>query len=926
MAVTGDVTDEADNCDNTLDATFRDVVTSGTCPGELIITRTWSLTDDCSNTTTHVQIITVRTILLRHSPSPPDITIFKDAACSYDASVAVTGDVTDEADNCDNTLDATFTDGVAAGSCAGEEIITRTWSLTDDCSNTTTHVQIITVEDNTPPTFTAPPDITIFKDASCNYDASVAVTGDVTDEADNCDNTLDATFTDAVAAGACTGEEIITRTWSLTDDCHNTTTHVQIITVKDNTPPTFTAPPDVYICRSADCSFIVTPAITGDVTDENDNCSAGLIATFSDDASGAADCDKAGIILRKWSLSDNCGNAAADQIQAIYVNPLPSIAVMATDNLLCFTGDNVDFTISTTNTMTPGSIWSYKVSVSYPPGVTGNWPSGLADQTVNLITDNLSNSNNVAQTVTYTFTPHITPGNGGPDCENGIPVVISINIDPQPKISFTTDHLLCHDGNAVFNVSTVNSAVAAGSEWRYDLSAVYPAGVNGSWAAGLTNQTLTSQTDNLTNTTNIVQTVTYTVTPHINPGDGGTECLGGIPETITVDLDPQPKIAVTTDPLLCHDGDAVFDVSTVNTALHSGSEWRYDISVVYPAGVTGSWAGGLTDQTLTSITDDLTNTTAVVQTVTYTFTPHIRPGDGGAECASGIPVTVTVDLDPQPVIAVTTDNLLCYDGNAVFAVSTLNAALSTGSLWRYDVSVVYPSGVTGSWSAGLMNQTSNSLTDDLTNTTGIVQSVVYTFTPHILPGDAGPECENGVPVIITVDLDPQPGITVSTDELLCHDGDAVFSISTVNATLHAGSLWRYDVSVVYPAGVTGSWASGLTDQTLPSLTDDLTNTTDIVQTVTYTFTPHIRPGDGGTECQDGIPIIVTVDLDPQPKIAVSTDMLLCYDGDAVFSISTVNAPLHTGSQWLYDVSVVYPAGVTGSWAGGLIQPDIEFTY
>ena len=75
------------------------------------------------------------------------------------------------------------------------------------------------------------------------------VTGDVTDEADNCDNTLNATFTDAVANGACVGEQIITRTWSLTDDCGNTTTHIQIITARDNTAPTFTAPADITILQ-----------------------------------------------------------------------------------------------------------------------------------------------------------------------------------------------------------------------------------------------------------------------------------------------------------------------------------------------------------------------------------------------------------------------------------------------------------------------------------------------------------------------------------------------------------------------------------------------------------------------------------------------------------------------------------------------------
>ena len=173
----------------------------------------------------------------------------------------------------------------------------------------------------------------------------------------------------------------------------------------------------------------------------------------------------------------------------------------------------------------------------------------------------------------------------------------------------------------------------------------------------------------------------------------------------------------------------------------------------------------------------------------------------------------------------------------------------------------------------------------------MVQTVVYTFTPHIGPGDGGSECQNGVPVVLNVNIDPQPKITVTTDPLLCYDGDATFNISTVNTALYTGSQWRYDVTVTYPAGVTGSWAAGLTDQTAGTLTDDLTNTTDVVQTVVYTFTPHIRPGDGGSECQNGVPVILNVNIDPQPKIAVTTDPLLCYDGDATFNISTVNTAL-----------------------------------
>ncbi|RZQ51154.1 hypothetical protein C1E23_21110, partial [Pseudoalteromonas phenolica] len=85
----------------------------------------------------------------------------------------------DESDNCDTSLDATYSDSVAAGSCEGEQIITRTWSLTDDCGNTTEKTQTITVKDNIKPAFTAPSDITIYAASDCTYDAGVGVTGDV---------------------------------------------------------------------------------------------------------------------------------------------------------------------------------------------------------------------------------------------------------------------------------------------------------------------------------------------------------------------------------------------------------------------------------------------------------------------------------------------------------------------------------------------------------------------------------------------------------------------------------------------------------------------------------------------------------------------------------------------------------------------------
>ncbi|WP_179006689.1 gliding motility-associated C-terminal domain-containing protein [Winogradskyella forsetii] len=298
LTITGDVTDEADNCATNLEAIFTDAIADGDCPSASIITRTWSLTDDCDNTTTLVQTITVQDTTPPTFSVPVDITI----ECDQDATdLTITGDVTDEADNCSTNLEAIFTDSVADGDCPSASIITRTWSLTDDCDNTTTSVQTITVQDTTAPTFSVPADLTV----ECDVDVSdVTLTGDVTDEADNCATDLEAIYTDSIVEGDCPGSSIITRTWSLTDDCDNTTTSVQTITVQDTTEPTFSVPADITIECDVDISDVT---LTGDVTDEADNCTTDLEAIYTDSIV-EGDCPGSSIITRTWSLTDDCDN------------------------------------------------------------------------------------------------------------------------------------------------------------------------------------------------------------------------------------------------------------------------------------------------------------------------------------------------------------------------------------------------------------------------------------------------------------------------------------------------------------------------------------------------------------------------------------------------------------------------------------------
>ena len=322
-----------DNCGDA-EVVFKEERVDGDCPYNYELVRTWTATDECSNKTTHVQTITVQdtTAPTFVEALPADATVECDAVPTAETLTAT--------DNCGDAT-VTYNEVRTDGDCPSNYTLERTWTATDACGNETAHTQTITVQDTTAPDFTVPGDIEIFTDADCNYDASVAITGDVTDESDNCSSDLEATFSDSIADGSCEGSYVITRTWTLTDECGNETSKVQTITVSDNTAPEFTVPGDIEIFVDADCNYDASVAITGDVTDESDNCSTGLDATFADSIADGP-CEGTYVITRTWSLVDNCGNAAADQIQVItvtdniapeFVEDLPADATVECDEV-----------------------------------------------------------------------------------------------------------------------------------------------------------------------------------------------------------------------------------------------------------------------------------------------------------------------------------------------------------------------------------------------------------------------------------------------------------------------------------------------------------------------------------------------------------------------------------------------------------------
>ena len=102
-------------------------------------------------------------------------------------------------------------------------IVTRTWTATDPCGNTTNRSQVVTVVDTTPPAVTTAQgaNATIECPATPSFTAPVFM--------DLCAGVITPSVATVTNTSGCTN--IITRTWTATDSCGNTTNRSQVITV-----------------------------------------------------------------------------------------------------------------------------------------------------------------------------------------------------------------------------------------------------------------------------------------------------------------------------------------------------------------------------------------------------------------------------------------------------------------------------------------------------------------------------------------------------------------------------------------------------------------------------------------------------------------------------------------------------------------------
>ncbi|MEO0777002.1 MAG: hypothetical protein AAF146_10580, partial [Bacteroidota bacterium] len=276
------------------------------------ITYTWEVTDPCGRTITHVQNITV-------NPAPPAAFLNPPADIVVDCSSIPTGapDLLYSNNETGICLIGGFVSPTISGSadvCGGT--ITYTWDFTDACGRAIQHVQNVTVNPAPEPVFLNPPADLLVACENIPTGAPDLVYSN--SETGIC--LIEGTVA-AVPSGSadiCGGT--ITYTWTFTDPCGRTITHVQNVTVDPAPEPIFLNPPaDLLV----DCQNI--PGSAPDLTYTNNGVGLCLIqGSVSPIESNNADvCG--GTITYTWQFTDPCGRTI-QHVQTITVNPasLPS--------------------------------------------------------------------------------------------------------------------------------------------------------------------------------------------------------------------------------------------------------------------------------------------------------------------------------------------------------------------------------------------------------------------------------------------------------------------------------------------------------------------------------------------------------------------------------------------------------------------------
>jgi hypothetical protein len=276
-----------DNCGRpTVD--YFDSKKEESCEQEYTLSRSWVAKDECGNEATYTQVVMVfdheKPEFSRFTPSyhytSPTVT---------EANINTIIRIPRAYDNCDRSLHYTTEISKEPGCTEDDYTLTRITWAEDDCGNQGYPVtQVIEVEDLEPcPFITFPADITV----ECNASLSEVYTAPT----HNCSYM---TLSESLIPATCEDEGLIIKTWTISDECGNSYSKSQSITIDDSEPPIAPYLPD----ENHECALDLPTYLN--ITDNCDYAPQQIYKEKQSYYTNAHDYQ----MVQEWILHDRCGN------------------------------------------------------------------------------------------------------------------------------------------------------------------------------------------------------------------------------------------------------------------------------------------------------------------------------------------------------------------------------------------------------------------------------------------------------------------------------------------------------------------------------------------------------------------------------------------------------------------------------------------
>jgi hypothetical protein len=297
-----------DNCDADVEVDFlKEERIDGECEDSYKLVRVWIATDNCGNYVTGSQTITVV-----DTTAPVFAGVGDDAKIECPESPVFSNPTA--SDNCDADVTITFEDNDQTDDC-GLGSITRTWTATDNCGNSATASQTITIEDNVAPVIeNVGDDYTVECPASPVFSEPTVK--------DECDDKPSLEFVDTPNLDDC-GLGTITRTWTATDCAGNQSSASQTITIDDTVAPTINGVGDDFTVECPEDYKFSEPTASDDCDQQPE--------LRYEDTSNLDDCGL-GTHTRTWYATDCKGNqSTASQTITVVDTTAPVISGVEAD-------------------------------------------------------------------------------------------------------------------------------------------------------------------------------------------------------------------------------------------------------------------------------------------------------------------------------------------------------------------------------------------------------------------------------------------------------------------------------------------------------------------------------------------------------------------------------------------------------------------